>query len=84
MDNLIKERVILGAALILLEKSNVRQVARRLGCSKSTVHKDLSDRLKSFDPALYLEVQELFQLNKKEKHLRGGIATKQKYQSHHI
>lgn len=82
MDIEIKERVLLGAELLLLEQSNVRKVARRIGCSKSTVHKDLSERLIELDPYLYEQVQLLFDINKREKHLRGGAATKQKYQKH--
>lgn len=78
-DEIIEERVLLSAKLIILENSNVRRVARRIGCSKSTVHKDLSERLKSIDYELYLKVQKIFEVNKKEKHLRGGNSTKNKY-----
>lgn len=80
MDIEMKERVLLGAELLLLEQSNVRKVAKRLGCSKSTVHKDLSERLPQIDTHLYELVQTLFTINKQEKHIRGGEATKQKYQ----
>jgi putative DeoR family transcriptional regulator (stage III sporulation protein D) len=79
MDPEMKERILLGAELLLLEQSNVRKVARRLGCSKSTVHKDLSERLPYLDMQLFEQVQALFQINKQEKHLRGGEATKRKY-----
>ncbi len=78
-DEIIEERVLQCAKLIILENSNVRRVARRIGCSKSTVHKDLSERLKSIDYELYLEVQKIFEINKQEKHLRGGNSTKNKY-----
>ncbi len=79
MDEAMKERVLQGAKLLLLEKSNVRQVAKRIGCSKSTVHKDLSERLIDLDYNLYIEVQKLFEINKQEKHLRGGNTTKLRY-----
>ena len=78
-DEIIEERVLQCAKLLILENSNVRLVARRIGCSKSTVHKDLSERLKNIDYNLYLQVQEIFKVNKEEKHLRGGISTKNKY-----
>ncbi|MBQ8292602.1 MAG: sporulation transcriptional regulator SpoIIID [Bacilli bacterium] len=79
LDNIIEERVLQAAKLLILENSNVRHVARRIGCSKSTVHKDLSERLKDIDYKLYLEVQKIFEINKQEKHLRGGNSTKNKY-----
>ncbi len=79
MDNTINERVLLEAKLLIYEKSNVRRVARRIGCSKSTVHKDLSIRLKELDLNLYNQVKEIFEINKQEKHLRGGNSTKERY-----
>ncbi len=78
-NEIIEERVLQCAKLLILENSNVRCVARRIGCSKSTVHKDLSERLKSIDYELYLKVQKIFEINKQEKHLRGGNSTKNKY-----
>ncbi len=78
-DEIIEERVLQCAKLLILENSNVRRVARRIGCSKSTVHKDLSERLKSIDYNLYLKVQQIFAVNKQEKHLRGGNSTKKRY-----
>ena len=63
-DEIIEERVLQCAKLIILENSNVRWVARRIGCSKSTVHKDLSERLKSIDYELYLKVQKIFEIKK--------------------
>ncbi len=76
----MKDRIIQAAKIFLKEKSNVRQVARRLGCSKSTIHKDLSERLKMLDHGLYQEVSSLLEINKQEKHIRGGNSTKRKYQ----
>jgi putative DeoR family transcriptional regulator (stage III sporulation protein D) len=52
MDTTIRERTLLGARFLLLERSTVRDVAKRIGCSKSTVHKDLSERLKDLDQSL--------------------------------
>lgn len=67
-------------ALYLIEKqSTVRETAARFGISKSTVHKDVSEKLQSVNPALFTEVHKLFEKNKQERHLRGGEATKQKY-----
>ena len=78
-DEIIEERVLQCAKLIILENSNVRMVERRIGFSKSTVHKDLSERLKNINYELYLEVQKIFEVNKQEKHIRGGNSTKNKY-----
>jgi putative DeoR family transcriptional regulator (stage III sporulation protein D) len=79
MDSVIRERTLLGARFLLLERSTVREVAKRIGCSKSTVHKDLSERLKDIDFRLYQQVQELFEYNQQVKHIRGGESTKQRY-----
>lgn len=79
MNDIITERVLQSAKLLIFERSNVRRVAKRIGCSKSTVHKDLSERLKDIDYDLYVEVQKIFEINKQEKHLRGGNSTKIKY-----
>lgn len=84
IDDIIEERVLQCAKLLILENSNVRRVARRIGCSKSTVHKDLSERLKNIDYNLYVEVQKIFEINKQEKHLRGGNSTKIKYKKETI
>lgn len=75
----MKERIIQAAKIFLQDKSNVRSVARRLGCSKSTIHKDLSERLIMLDNELYKEVSLLLETNKQEKHIRGGNSTKEKF-----
>ena len=72
------------ARAILEQKATVRSVAGQFGISKSTVHKDLTDRLPHVHPGLYAEVRELLQLNKAQRHLRGGEATRQKYLARHL
>lgn len=64
---------------IIESKATVRTAARKFGISKSTVHKDVSQRLKSINPTLYKEVREILETNKSERHIRGGIATREKY-----
>ena len=60
-------------------KATVRAAAKKFGISKSTVHKDVSERLKMYNPQLYKDVKQILEENKSERHLRGGIATKNKY-----
>ncbi len=60
-------------------KSTVRAAAKYFGISKSTVHKDVSDRLRIDDPELYARVKEILEINKQERHIRGGLATREKY-----
>ena len=75
----IEERAC-GLALYIIEhQATVRSAAKQFGISKSTVHKDLSQRLPAFNRALYLQVKEVLDLNKAERHIRGGIATRRKY-----
>lgn len=71
-------------ALYLIEnQSTVRSTADRFGISKSTVHKDVSEKLPHINPALATEVHTLFEKNKSERHLRGGEATRRKYRQEH-
>ena len=67
------------ANYIIKNKSTVRGAAQKFGISKSTVHKDITEKLKKDNKALYLEVEKILQINKLERHIRGGEATKQKY-----
>ncbi len=67
------------ARYILDENATVRAAAKHFGISKSTVHKDLTERLPLFHRSLWLQVREVLDRNKAERHLRGGIATRQKY-----
>lgn len=73
------ERVIALARYIAETKATVRAAAVRFGVSKSTVHKDVSTRLKSISPSLYAQVKEILESNKAQRHIRGGQATKEKY-----
>jgi len=75
----IEERACDLAVFILENKATVRTAARKFGVSKSTVHKDLSERLPAFNRPLYLQVKEVLDENKAERHIRGGIATRRKY-----
>lgn len=75
----IEERAINLAHYIIETKDTVRSTAKKFGVSKSTVHKDVSDRLLKINPALAREVREILDENKSERHLRGGMATKLKY-----
>lgn len=78
----IEERAINLAHYIIDSKDTVRGAARKFGVSKSTVHKDVSERLLKINPMLAHEVREILDENKAERHIRGGMATKLKY-SHH-
>lgn len=75
----IEERAIELAQYIIDSKDTVRGAAKKFGVSKSTVHKDLSERILKINPALALEVREILDENKAERHIRGGMATKLKY-----
>ena len=75
----VRERCERTAAYIIEEKATVRHAAAKFGISKSTVHKDVTERLEKINPALYGEVVKVLSLNKKERHLRGGEATRKKY-----
>ena len=74
-----KERCIAIAEYVIETKDTVRGAALHFGVSKSTVHKDVTEKLKYACPALYLEVKGVMEKNKSERHLRGGEATKKKY-----
>ena len=76
----IEERAMELAHYIIDSKDTVRGTAKKFGISKSTVHKDLSQRLENINHSLYLEVREVLDENKAERHIRGGLATKKKYE----
>jgi len=75
----IEQRACDLAVFIIDNKSTVRAAAKEFGISKSTVHKDLTDRLPRVNPGLYRQVRELLDINKAERHIRGGLATRMKY-----
>ncbi|MCI8435810.1 MAG: stage III sporulation protein D [Clostridia bacterium] len=77
-DYMIK-RALMNAEYILETRATVRDCAERFGTSKSTVHKDVTERLKDIDHALYLKVKSVLEFNLSERHLRGGVATREKY-----
>lgn len=76
----IEQRACELAEYIIENKATVRAAAKQFGISKSTVHKDLTERLKTINPSLYGEVRKLLDINKAERHIRGGMATKRKYE----
>lgn len=74
-----QERVLVLGRYIAENGSTVRAAAARYGVSKSTVHKDVQTRLRALDPTLYRKAQQVLALNKAQRHLRGGEATRRKY-----
>lgn len=80
----IEERAKVLATYIIENKSTVRQAAKKFNISKSTVHKDISERLEKVNPSLAIEAKKVLEINKLERHIRGGLATKLKYQKEKI
>lgn len=79
----IEERAINLAHYIIDSKDTVRGAAKKFGVSKSTVHKDVSERLLQINRSLAIQVREVLNENKAERHIRGGMATKLKYEKEH-
>jgi putative DeoR family transcriptional regulator (stage III sporulation protein D) len=75
----IEERSIEIAQYIIENNATVRQTAKAFGISKSTVHKDVAERLAQINPTLAAEARKVLDVNKSERHIRGGMATKEKY-----
>ena len=75
----IKQRVLTIGTYIAETNATVREAAALFGVSKSSVHKDMTERLKEVSPELYEKVRKVLDINKAERHLRGGMATKEKY-----
>ena len=81
MKGIVEERAVELGEYIIESGATVRSAAKKFGVSKSTVHKDVSERLKSVNPQLYREVKTILEINKAQRHIRGGMATRRKY--HH-
>ncbi len=79
----IEERAIKCAEYIVETGATVRACSAHFSISKSTVHKDVSERLKYIDADLYERVRQVLEFNLSERHMRGGIATKEKYEAKH-
>ena len=84
MKDYIEERAINIANYIIESNATVRQTAREFGVSKSTVHKDCVERLVAINPSLASQVRKVLNANKAERHIRGGLATKEKYLAYHV
>ena len=80
MKDYIEERAVAIANYIIDHNATVRQTAKKFGISKSTVHKDVTDRLEDINPALAARARIVLNINKSERHIRGGMATREKYQ----
>ena len=80
MKDYIEERAVEIGKYIIDYHATVRQTAKQFGISKSTVHKDVTDRLLKINPILAKEARIILDINKSERHIRGGMATKEKYQ----
>ena len=78
-ENAVKERCLQVAAYMVEQRATVRAAAMAFGVSKSTVHKDVTERLCHYSTTLYEQVKVLLQENKEQRHLRGGEATRRKY-----
>ena len=79
MKEYIEERAVEAARYIVEQKATVRQTAKKMGISKSTVHKDVTERLVKINPFLAARIRVVLDVNKAERHIRGGMATKEKY-----
>ena len=79
MKDYIEERAVEIAAYIIDNNATVRQTAKQFGVSKSTIHKDVTERLQRINPALAAQARKVLDVNKSERHIRGGLATREKY-----
>ncbi|GHV38409.1 sporulation transcriptional regulator SpoIIID [Clostridia bacterium] len=79
MKAYIEERAVEVAKFIINSNATVRETAKKFGISKSTVHKDVTERLVKINPKLAKEARKVLEVNKSERHIRGGLATKEKY-----
>ena len=83
MKDYIEERAISIANYIIENNATVRQTAGQFGISKSTVHKDVTERLEQINPSLAAQARKVLDVNKSERHIRGGMATREKYLHRH-
>ena len=83
MKDYIEERAIDIANYIIVNNATVRQTAGQFGISKSTVHKDVTERLEQINPSLAAQARKVLDVNKSERHIRGGMATREKYLHRH-
>ena len=83
MKTYIEERAIEIANYMIEHNATVRQAAKNFGISKSTVHKDVTERLVQVNPTLAAQARKVIDVNKSERHIRGGLATKEKYSHQH-
>ena len=83
MKGLPEERAITLGNYIIEHDATVRQAAKEFNISKSTVHKDVTDRLENINPSLAAQARVVLDINKAERHIRGGLATKEKYEHEH-
>ena len=79
MKGFVEQRAVELGEYIIQSKATVRKTAKKFGISKSTVHKDVSERLKKVNPQLYRKVKSVLEINKPQRHIRGGMATRRKY-----
>jgi putative DeoR family transcriptional regulator (stage III sporulation protein D) len=79
LKDYIEERAVEIANYIIDTKATVRQTAKKFGISKSTVHKDVTERLQQINPSLACDARKILDVNKQERHIRGGLATREKY-----
>lgn len=84
MKSYIEERAVEIAKYIIDNNATVRQTAKQFGISKSTVHKDVTERLYQVNPTLAREARKVLDVNKSERHIRGGLATREKYLHQHV
>lgn len=81
LKGIVEERAVELGEYIIENKATVRNAAKKFGISKSTVHMDVSERLKKVNPQLYTQVKAILEINKSQRHIRGGIATQMKYKN---
>ena len=84
MKDYIEERALEIAYYIIENNATVRQTAKAFGISKSTVHKDVTERLMQINQNLATQARQILDTNKSERHIRGGLATRQKYMHQHL